>query len=98
MTVEELKALGNEIFRYADDPWREKFFRFIAENPGATFHNCVMKSGAGILSNEAEELLAPRIVCVTKDFVSERLEFFDGHRSEERRVGKQCRSRWTASP
>ena len=23
MSVEELKALGNEIFRYADDPWRE---------------------------------------------------------------------------
>ena len=45
----------------------------------AVAHNCVMKSGAGILSNEAEELLAPRIVCVTKDFVSERLEFFDGH-------------------
>ena len=27
MSVEELKALGNEIFRYADDPWREKFFK-----------------------------------------------------------------------
>src|SRR5438874_12898959 len=45
MTVEELKALGNEIFRYADDPWREKFFRFIAENPGATFHHAVMSAG-----------------------------------------------------
>src|SRR5436190_12023559 len=45
----------------------------------AVAHNCVMKSGAGILSNEAEELLAPRIVWVPKDFVSERLEFFDGH-------------------
>jgi len=39
MSEEELKALGNEIFRYADDPWREKFFRFIAENPGAIFHH-----------------------------------------------------------
>ena len=27
MSVEELKALGNEVFRYADDPWREAFFR-----------------------------------------------------------------------
>ena len=45
MSVEELKALGNEIFRYADDPWREKFFGFIAENPGATFHHAVMSDG-----------------------------------------------------
>jgi hypothetical protein len=37
MSVEELKALGNEIFRYADDPWREKFFGFIAENPAPLF-------------------------------------------------------------
>ena len=36
ISVEELKAIGNEIFRYAEDPWREAFFGFIAENPGAT--------------------------------------------------------------
>ena len=49
MSVEELKALGNEIFRYADDPWREKFFDFIAENPGATFHHAVMSDGVNIV-------------------------------------------------
>jgi len=49
MSVDELKALGNEIFRYADDPWREKFFRFIAENPGATFHHAVMSDGVNIV-------------------------------------------------
>ena len=49
MSVEELKALGNEIFRYADDPWREAFFRFIAENPGATFHHAVMTDGVNIV-------------------------------------------------
>jgi hypothetical protein len=38
-----------------------------------------MKSGAGIRGDEAEKLLPPRIICVTKDFVSERLEFFDRH-------------------
>ena len=42
MTVEELKAL-------ADDPWREAFFRFIAENPGATFHHAVMSDGVNIV-------------------------------------------------
>ena len=32
ISAEELKKLGEEIFHYADDPWRETFFRFIAEN------------------------------------------------------------------
>ena len=49
MSVEELKALGNEIFRYADHPWREKFFGFIAENPGATFHHAVTSDGVNIV-------------------------------------------------
>ena len=49
MSVDELKALGNEIFRYADDPWREKFFAFIAENPGATFHHGVTSDGVNIV-------------------------------------------------
>ena len=49
MSVDELKALGNEIFRYADDPWREKFFAFIAENPGSTFHHAVMSDGVNIV-------------------------------------------------
>jgi hypothetical protein len=49
ISVEELKAIGNEIFRYADDPWREAFFRFIAENPGATFHHAVTSDGVNIV-------------------------------------------------
>src|SRR5439155_21013684 len=49
ISVEELKALGNEIFRYADDPWREKCFAFIADNPGATFHHAVMNDGINIV-------------------------------------------------
>ena len=49
MSVDELKALGSEIFRYADDPWREKFFGFIAENPGATFHHAVTSDGVNIV-------------------------------------------------
>src|SRR5438094_9942323 len=50
ISVEELKALGEQIFRFADDPWREAFFRFIAENPGATFHNAVMSDGVNLVS------------------------------------------------
>ena len=49
ISVEELKELGNQIFRYADDPWREAFFGFIAENPGATFHHAVMSDGVTII-------------------------------------------------
>src|SRR5436305_14719865 len=45
ISVEELKKLGEELFRYADDPWRETFFRFIAENTGATFHLAITSDG-----------------------------------------------------
>ncbi len=49
ISVEELKKLGGELFRYADDPWRETFFRFIAENAGATFHHGVTSDGVNII-------------------------------------------------
>ena len=49
ISVEELKKLGTELFRYADDPWREAFFRFIAENPTATFHHAVASDGVNIV-------------------------------------------------
>ena len=49
ISVEELKALGEQIFRFADDPWREAFFRLIAENPGATFHHAVMSDGVNLV-------------------------------------------------
>jgi hypothetical protein len=49
ISVEELKKLGGELFRYADDPWREIFFRFIAENAGATFHHAVASDGVNIV-------------------------------------------------
>jgi hypothetical protein len=47
--AEELKKIGEEIFRYAEDPWREAFFRFIAENPGATFHHAVTSDNVNIV-------------------------------------------------
>src|ERR1041385_8988391 len=50
ISVEELKAIGDQIFRYADDPWREAFLKFIAENPGATFHHGVMSDGVNIVT------------------------------------------------
>jgi hypothetical protein len=47
--AEELKKIGEEIFRYADDPWRHAFFLFIAENPGATFHHAVTSDNVNIV-------------------------------------------------
>jgi hypothetical protein len=49
ISVEELKALGEEIFRYADDPWRDTFFKFIADNRGSTFHHAIASDGVNII-------------------------------------------------
>jgi hypothetical protein len=35
----ELKALGEQLFPMAADPWRERYFEFLKENAGATFHH-----------------------------------------------------------
>ena len=53
--VEELKALGGRLFPFVDHPWREKFFGFIAENPGATFHHAITHDGVQIIYCHARE-------------------------------------------
>jgi len=47
--AEELRKIGNEIFRYADDPWRAAFFGFIDQNPGETFHHAVTSDQVNIV-------------------------------------------------
>ena len=49
ISVEELKKLGDELFRFVDDPWREAFFGFIAENKNAMFHHAVTSDGVHLL-------------------------------------------------
>src|SRR6478672_10286933 len=49
VSVEELKKLGDEIFRFVDDPWRDAFLGFIRENPGATFHHAVTNDSVHIV-------------------------------------------------
>jgi len=39
VSPEELKAIGEKIFPFAGDPWRERYFEFLTENAGATFHH-----------------------------------------------------------
>ena len=49
ISVEELKKLGNEVFHDLDDPWREVFFRFIAEHSDAIIHHAVASDGVNML-------------------------------------------------
>ncbi len=49
VSTDELKMIGNEIFKFAEDPWRDAFFTFIAENPGATFHHAVTSDNVNIV-------------------------------------------------
>ena len=49
ISAEKMKAIGEEIFPYHDDPWREKFFDFIKENAGATFHHATTAEGIQML-------------------------------------------------
>ena len=49
ISTEELKALGEKLFPGVDHPWREKFFAFINENPGATFHHATTHDSVQII-------------------------------------------------
>ena len=53
--VEELKSLGERLFPFHDDPWRERFFDFVAENSDATFHHAMTHDGVQIIYCRAKE-------------------------------------------
>jgi len=55
ISAEELKALGEGLFPYVEHHWRERFFNFIAENPGATFHHATTHDRIHILYCRAKE-------------------------------------------
>lgn len=38
-TVEELRLIGEKLFPVADDPWEEKYSRFISQHAGSTFYH-----------------------------------------------------------
>ena len=48
---DEMRSLGENLFKYADDPWREAFFRFIAEHPGATCYHAVTNDNVNLIYN-----------------------------------------------
>ena len=55
ISVEELKALGERLFPLVDNPWREKFFGFITENSGATFHHATTHDHVQIIYCHAKD-------------------------------------------
>jgi hypothetical protein len=55
LSLEELKTLGQQLFPYAGDPWGEKFFAFLNENPGATFHHATAHDGVQFLYCPAQD-------------------------------------------
>ena len=55
ITTEELKALGEKLFHGVDHPWREKFFAFITENSGATFHHATTHDHVQIIYCHAKD-------------------------------------------
>jgi hypothetical protein len=47
--LEELKALGERLFPFAGDHWRERFFEFLTENAGATFHHATTQDDIQVI-------------------------------------------------
>ncbi len=46
---EELRKLGAEVFHDLDDPWREEFFKFVAEHSDATIYHAIASDGVHML-------------------------------------------------
>jgi hypothetical protein len=55
ISVEELKGLGEGLFPNFDHPWREKFFTFITENAGATFHHATTNDRIHIIYCQGQD-------------------------------------------
>jgi hypothetical protein len=55
ISAEEMRSLGESLFPSAEHPWRERFFAFVSENPGATYHHAVTDDNVHILYCGAQE-------------------------------------------
>ena len=38
ISIEDLKSLGEKLFPFLDQPWRQPFFQFLDDNSGSTFY------------------------------------------------------------
>ncbi len=48
ISVDELKAIGEQLFPYLDHPWRQQFFQFVSENANCVFHHATTQDGIEI--------------------------------------------------
>ena len=55
ISVEELKGLGEGLFPYHDHPWRAKFFNFLSDNAGATFHHAMTHDRVHIIYCQGQD-------------------------------------------
>jgi hypothetical protein len=55
ISVDEVRKLGEGLFPFINDPWRETFFKFLDENQGATFHHAVSHDGVNFLYCRAKD-------------------------------------------
>ena len=84
VSPEELKAIGEKIFPFAGDPWRERYFEFVTESAGATFHHATTNDniqvvycntkGKGIWFKEGVSMgpMQPKGLAILKQIVEER--------------------------
>ena len=49
MSTAEVASLGEKLFPFHEDPWREAFFEFLAQNPHGSFHHAETGDGVEIL-------------------------------------------------
>ena len=55
ISIDELKKLGEQLFPYTGDVWRDAFFDFLAENQSATYHHAVTHDGVNLLYCRAKD-------------------------------------------
>lgn len=55
ISTEELRTLGEQLFPLASDPWREQYFAFLDENPGATFYHGTAHDGVQFVYCSAKD-------------------------------------------
>lgn len=53
--LDELKALGETLFPFQDNPWRETYFQFLKDNSASVFYRATTQDGIGIIYCHANE-------------------------------------------
>lgn len=55
VSVDEVKGLGEELFPFPDHPWREVYFKFVAENANNTIYHAVTHDRVHIIYGRATD-------------------------------------------